>query len=1351
MHSETFTAKASVIGLGEMMDKIRYILFSLLLCVCLTVEGRNKVTRLRSVDVGIGDGLSNNSVTAFYQDRQGFMWIGTMDGLNRYDGYEFLTFRHRPGDVASLADNRIVSVTGREDEIWIGTKKGFSIYNRTTGTFCPGCCRSAESEETDTLEWPVNQVKEYKGKVYVATAGKGLWCSTAKEGICCRIPLWIAGQPTWDYHVQGIDFDAEGQIRAFVQGVGIVSGRTERPELRVTYAGVKSGHCVAMDDEANLWVGLDKGLLRYGLKDSTAVVYSQPEVQYRIEDIIYIPDYQQVWAASDGNGVICYDLNTTAFLREDQWSEELSRYKSVYALYCDREGRNWVGTLREGAHVLVNDNGMFRTIACGEGSGKDLPGNFILSFCEKSRNRIWIGTDGEGVCLWNYRNSFRTYRHDPHDPASLPNDFVADMEHTRRGTWFATYGGGVCLFDEKKESFEPYVLFNPKTGREEKYAWVLFKDAEYDLWAGMANGAGLFRYSYPDDRFEYIDVDVDGVTAMTQDLQKKLWVGSYNRVVRFDKQTLEQEVFGIGYPVRALCSRNKNTLLIGTEGGGLIVLNPETKEKRCYTERDGLPNNSVLNIVEDNNGFYWLSTYRGIAKFDIYTGLFTDYYAADGLQSNQFNYNAALKLSNGNILFGGIQGFTEVNPIALPLVAKFPEMAITGIRIDNEPIENTGQMASGVKQLKLSGEKRVLSVGFAALEYACPHKIRYAYLLEGWDTEWHYTGEEREADYSGLSAGDYVFQVKSTDINGNWNDEPFRLPVTVLPPWYRTWWAWLLYVTLAAGFGAIVMKYLRRQSRLEGEIQLSREKMRQEKELNEKKFNFFTMLTYEFRAPLTMIINPLKEVVYDGKTEREALEMAYRSSRRLLGLVDDLLLFQKVENEGGNLKVMELDLVEVVREVYSSFIHQAQSRQIRLEFVTDTDQAKVYGDRQKLEICLFDVLANALKYVREKEGRVVVKVTEEREEVVVKVADNGPGVADQDKERIFNLFYQGNARDRNGKKTGFGVGLYIVRMFITRHHGQIYCLDNTEGGATFEIRLKKGKEIFDVHEIIQVEEEPQAEEIVDEVVPEKAEELISGTDVITEEEDQKLILVLEEDRRMLNYMKTIFSDRYRMVGVTDVAAAFQQIRRRCPDMIISEALLGKASTGIEFCRVVKQNEETRHVPVILLTSAFSEEIKLQGMEGGADDYVTKPLDKGYLLARIAGIFERDNALPEFTAPRSEDQPQLTDYDKEFIDQVTEYIEDGDEHFNVGILSQKMGMSNSLLYKKIRLLTGKSVVEFVRYIRLRKAAMMLISTNLQINEIALQTGFGDIKYFRRLFQQQYHMSPSAYQKKYKIGD
>jgi streptogramin lyase len=610
-----------------------------------------------------------------------------------------------------------------------------------------------------------------------------------------------------------------------------------------------------------------------------------------------------LWVATDGGGINILNIATGVInhLVPDQYKKSLTS-ASVYAIYEDKESRKWIGTLRGGINIIDLQKNKFKTIAHDPYNKNSLINNFVLSFCEDTDGSIWIGTDGGGLSYWDRaKNTYTNYQHNQNDLNTISNNFITSIvKDSRSDIWIATYGGGINRYNRKDHSFTRYRCIYTAFKLEDRNVWKLFEDSQGNLWAGTCAGGRLYRYDRQTDKFELFDESLNDVITLMEDRQGDLWAGTFNELIRIDTKSKRHQKFRPGSSVRTIYEDKAGVLWIGTEGGGLQQLNRKSLTFTRYTESDGLSANSVLNILEDKSRNLWISTFNGLSKLDINRKVFKNFYESDGLQSNQFNYNAALVSKRGEFLFGGIRGFNIFYPDSITAAGSIPQLTLTALKINNVPVEQDSVFTKGknlftIDKITLPYEKAMLSVDFVALEYSAPDKISYAYYLEGWDKDWNYVGKLRTANYSRLNDGRYTLRIKSTNAEGIWNTKERVIQITVLAPWYRTWWAYMIYIALAGAAIYFYLLYKNRQARLKYEIQVAHIEAEKEKELNEKKLSFFTNVAHEFRTPLTLIINPVKELLYSNGQAKDTgdLNIVYRNARRLLSLVDQLLLFRK--------------------------------------------------------------------------------------------------------------------------------------------------------------------------------------------------------------------------------------------------------------------------------------------------------------------------------------------------------------------------------------------------------------------------------------------------------------------------
>lgn len=1334
-------------------------LFLAALFACSIVQAQQPISHL-----GIERGLSNNSVTCIHKDRYGFMWFGTYDGLNRFDGYGFKVSRQQLKVPNSLANNRIVTIA--EDStgyMWVGTKHGANRVKGPTGLFQPVYYSSWGKKDTlPVLSEVYSIVTNRRGEVLMGTSNHGLLVYPPNSGLARQVPL-VNGDTVFTGNIPGIVNDARGRCWLIVQNVGLCRYEEDKQRITVVNQQQKRGNCLLADNAGLLWMGTDDGVYRY---DPATNQLSRSLQATRQQDTkvfgLMIDAGHQLWVSTDGDGIFVMPAAGGA-ARQLQTGKDKSSLTSnaVYAVYEDQDQRKWIATLRGGINILDKQKSRFTTIATNPLADGSPAANFAFSFCEDEHKDIWIGTDGGGISIWNrQQNCYTAFAHKENNPGSLSNDNVTSIVKDQdNNIWVATFGGGINRYNRAKHTFEKYSC--SLNGYEDKFVWKLYIDSQNTLWAGTCMGGTIYRFNKTANRFECFDPGLRDIITIGEDRAGDLWFGTYTKLIKADRKNRQHRYYDMDFNVRALYEDKAHHFWVGTEGGGLLEFDRSTGKAKTIAEQQGLPNNAILNIEEDNKGNLWMSTYNGIVRYNPDSKQCKNFYESDGLQSNQFNYNAALRLSTGELLFGGIKGFNIFDPAAIADHTDFPALLIAGLRISNTPYEegaagSHAQPLSYLNKLVLPYDKAVFSLDYVALEYSSPDKISYAYYMEGWDNDWNYVNTQRTANYTRLHEGSYRFRIKSTNADGVWNPQERIIKITVLPPWYRTWLAYMIYGLLTGGLLYAYRFYQQRQARLRYEIELSRLQSEKEKEVHEKRLSFFTNVSHEFRTPLTLIINPVKELLYsDGRQiESKDLTIVYRNARRLLSLVDQLLLFRKADQEEEQLKIVPLDLAAICREVYLCFTHQAGMKKLQFDFNCNNEQVMAYADREKIEVVLFNLLSNAFKYTPDG-GSIGFSLSDTPEGIVIRVTDSGCGIPRDVGNRLFERFYQVTGKDTT-LKNGFGIGLYLVKQFIGAHKGTVAYESEPGMGTAFIITLQKGKDHLHGYPIF--EEAAGMESLLEELVEEddlaqmEAEEAAAEDTLDVLLSPRPSMLIVDDNGQIRDYIKSIFRNTFNIYEASEGGEGYELASRHLPDIIISDVLM-EGQSGIELCRQIKSDPALGHIPVVLLTASSSPEIKLKGIEGGADDYLSKPFDKDLFVARITNIIRSRNILQQYfykeITLNAGNQKISAEY-KEFLHRciaVTEKHLDN-PNFNIKVFALEIGISHSTLYKKVKSISGHSVSEFIRFIRLRKAAELLINTGCNVNEAAFQVGFNDVKYFREQFCKVFEMNPSAYIRKYR---
>lgn len=1334
--------------------------------------------------LGIEQGLSNNTIRAIYQDRKGFMWFGTYDGLNRYDGYAFKVFRNRFNDTGSLVDNSIHAV--QEDaagNLWIGTNQGLSIYQTAKDQFSRLQFLTYDKKVIRTLATETKDIQRTAdGTMVMASLTDGLLVCRNKTTIAVQVPLVANGNSTANYAAACIRIDAKNRIWVFVVSKGLCLLNLQTMQLNLVNETLKASFRIFPDGD-RLWVGTNNGIYSYNINTNTytrALNRFDPELATDKVADFAIDHQHKLWMVTKDNGVKVYDAagRQVTHLVADGRLNSLSN-ENFNTVFVDREGRVWLGSQRGGINIIDGQKSRFTTIAHDPLNSNSLVNSYVSAFHEMNDGRIWIGSEFGGLSLWDRKQgTFTNFKNDPHNTSSISNNFITSITTSNEGAvWIATYWGGINRFNPQNNTFQRYKCFNPiYNNAENKMVYRLCVDHEGTLWASTLQEGGikgaLYRFNKTRDRFEFFD-NLSELFSLQEDSKGVLWAGNLTQLIQIDRINKQHTFYAVGNSVRSILEDKAGSLWLGTEGGGLVLFNRnQDKITARYTMTEGLCNNAVLNMLQDAKGNLWMSTFNGVSCFSPAAKTFHNYYQGDGLQSNQFNPNSALALRSGELLFGGIKGFNLFHPESIPQTPHPSQVYLTGITVDNQPVPFTGNIT-------VPYNKAVLSFTYVVPEYATPGKIAYAYYLEGWDRGWNYAGNLRTANYTHLSEGHYVFRVKSTDVNGRWNKEEVMLRITVLPPWYRTWLAYLLYLGVITSLLYSWWWYRSRQTRLKYEVaiahldaenkraELEREKAEREKEqvlnerertIHENKITFFTNISHEFRTPLTLIINPLKDVLARKHEEQEKpdgeLQTVYRNARRMLSLVDQLLLFRKAESGMDAIRPAKQDVYSLANDVFLCFVQQAKAKRITYELDCPSQQLEVYADREKLGIILYNLLSNALKYTPEG-GAIVLQVRETENEVVFHVQDNGIGIDKETGHQLFEKFYRASGQAITAQK-GFGIGLYLVKHLTAQHKGQITFESKPGAGTTFTLNLLKGYQHFGDAVILDAAPAHPVllEELtLDDVVSNPADSLLADAEplgaVVTE---KRSVLLIDDDEQILQYLLGLFRNTYQVYLASDGEDGLNLAHKHLPDLVIADIHM-QGISGIELCKKIKEDASLQHIPVILLTASTAADVRLKGVEGGADDYITKPFDKEILVARVASLLKTRTVLQHYffnaITLNHTDQKVSQEY-KEFLERCIAIVEShlDDDNFNLKVLLAEIGMSRSNLFRKVKSVSGLSIKSFIRLIRLRKAAELFINTNYNVSETALRVGINDIKFFRTEFNKVFGMNPSEYIKKYR---
>jgi signal transduction histidine kinase/ligand-binding sensor domain-containing protein/DNA-binding response OmpR family regulator len=1347
-------SKSSTLFKKISMNKLWFFLVISLLQ--LPASGQNYPIR----HLDISSGLSNNSVASIYQDQNGYMWFGTFDGLNRYDGNDFKIYRHIHTDPNSIQGNAISCIEGDfENNLWVGTTAGPVVFNAERSSFSPLKYYDANKKIKPLNVTAYEIIAVHSLHIILVATKEAIVLYKEGEKIGTAIPF----NGKLNYIARSISYNAKKQIfYVFITGTGLCQYDIRSKKLTLLNNIITGANCIKLTTNG-LWIGSDEGAYLYNDSQNT---YSKNYFQEKTVVRDFFQQENRLWIATDGAGLYTLSKNQTApVLYRASGPVALLNSKSLYDIFESKTGEMWFGTLRGGVSMMGKKPLYFNHFKSKDPLTKkedeDPAANFMLSFCEDEKKNIWIGTDGAGMRYWNRKqNTYEVYSTTSSAGRKIQSNFVTSIvKDADNAIWVAMWKGGVCRIDPQSKAIQNFSIYNQFTKKAEQESWLLFIDSKKTLWLAVTNGGALYQFDKKQNKFVCYSTALRDVTCLYETKDGKIWGGTFNSFFEIDPKTKKVKNYHSDYTIRCITEDENKNLWIGTVEGGLLLFNRKTGTSKNYTTQNGLSSNTILRLLEDKKGNLWMSTYHGISRLNPKTNTFRNFSVSDGLQGNQFSWNAGTELSTGEFIFGGINGFNVFDPDNIKDKKNTGNFLLNDLLVNNQSLKLdspyiTEKKLEMISAAELPYEKSALSFDFVYLDYVNSEKINTAYFLEGWDKDWNYTSNNNRANYSRLTEGTYVFKVKTTDVFGNWTNEVTLATVKILPPWYRSWWAYTFYLIAAAAAIYAYVGYHKNKERLRYEIKLARMEHKKDKEHAEKQFSMFTYMAHELRTPLSLIINPLKTTI-DRKNRSEDdldLNLAYKNAKRLLSLTDQLLLFRKAETDLDELKISKINLNSLSREIYESFMQMAAVKSLNYQLIEEKTPAEIYGDYEKLEITLFNLISNAFKFTPNN-GAISIEIIENMADVSIIISDTGSGIEENDIETIFEEFKQVQSKASNG----FGIGLYVAKYFVNKHHGEITCKSKIGKGTSFTITLPKGKSHFAAMSIN--ESYPQMSPLVGELLegmpadnqdtsnhpnPENIQPSLIST--------KKVLLIVEDNPEMNHYLVQLFTKKYIVYSAANGLEGLKLVEKHMPDIVLSDISM-EGMNGLDLCIKIKQNDDLSHIPVILLTATTSNDIHLQSITEGADDYVTKPFDSDILLARVDSVLRNRGQLRKYfldSITLRENVNKVPLEYKEFLDKCIEIVEANLENsdFNLKTFSAAMGMSHSSLYKKIKAISGQTVNVFIRSIRIRRAAVIMLTENINIAQVGPQVGIEDQRYFRQQFVKLFGMKPSEYIKKYR---
>lgn len=1351
------------------MKYIPFIILSL-----FAIAGYTQPKHINFTSLTVRDGLLSNSIFGILKDSHGLMWFATTDGLNKYDGTNFTVYRNIPDDSTSLRANEVLALhEDKAGNLWVGTGGGgLSLYDRQKNTF-----RHFTFNNTGlTANAVIKSIcSDYRGKLWIASYASLYVMDTASRSVSeiylpdangnpvktvvecvfedSKHRIWIG---TWDglfrYTI------ATNSFRRFLY-------QPDDPSC----IGDNHIRAIAEDRSGNIWAGTFNGLSKLLPDEQHFTTYrhtpgNEASLSDNAVNCIVADNDGLLWVGTR-NGVNAFHIATgkwSAYKTGDGNIFSLTG-KAISCAWFDAAGIYWFGTFMRGINKYdknINLFGLKPTSTFNKNGGPPL---IVTNFAEDPPGNVYVSTYDGGLYEFDHRTG--QVRQTPvrlNGKPVQPLTILAIHRARANRLYIGTYGKGVIALNTLTGETRQITAGSVPGGPYSNDIYCFGEDSKGNTWVGT-NGAGIYvmhddkvvaTYSpTPAGPHERL-LPINGyIRAIVEDTDKNIWIGTHGGgLAVYQPVTNSWTIYNQSNSqlpsnkIQSLLCDSRGLMWVGTDGGGLSLFNKQIKQFTRFTEKDGLQNTTIYQIVEDLRGQLWLSTNTGISSMDPASHKFRNFTSYNGVQNSNFFHGSGIRLSGGEIMFGGLEGINYFNPAQLTINRNVPEVLLTDLRISNKSV-TAGEDAPIQAHVSIAESihlayKQNFALSFVALNYTIPKQNSYAWKLEGFDKDWNYTGPNNTASYTNLDPGQYTFRVKASNNDGVWSAKDTTIRIYVQPPWWRTTWAYGLYVVVIVSLALYsryrVMAALRKKLAAEQEQQQAKRLL----ELDRLKLKFLTNLSHDFRTPISLISGPVEQLIDGEKTNAklDKLHIIRRNAKRLLNLVNQLLDFRKLEEQEPSLQLSKGEFVSFVKEVSESFRDLSERKHINFSFSSTIQHLVVHFDPDKIERILFNLLSNAFKFTLEG-GHISVVLEntpdrgdEQHEWITLKVTDSGIGIPKETLDRIYDRFFQNDASAAI-LNYGTGIGLSITKEFVKLHGGTIHVESEPDNGTTFTIHIPLSIATETAFAI-----QPSAPEV---------EQPVSSKRVgrSAHKKILPIILLVEDNEDFRFYLKDSLKDNYMVVEAVNGKEGWQKALAHHPQLIISDISMPEVN-GIDMVNKLKSDKRTSHIPVILLTALNDQQQQIKGLATGANDYITKPFDFEVLNAKIKSLLELNNAMKStyvkqitLTGP----DVRIHSSDGMLLQEIVLFLEQNIENPQLSVegLSKQFGMSRSTLYTKLLQIAGQTPVEYIRSFRLERAAVLMEKSNMTIAEIAYQVGFTTPNYFARSFKQKYGMLPSEY--------
>ncbi len=1361
---------------------------------------QSKQTRFRHLTAK--DGFTSATVNTIYKDSLGFIWLGAFDGLYRYDGYEFKTYKHDPSDPTSLSNNTISNIIeDKNGRLWVGSMwSGLNRYNRISDRFK----RYYPNPDTSLLD--VNGIsciyQDREGTIWVSTPTGGL------HQYIDSLDRFISYKYDTNNPVNFKNFvicmleDSQGNFWTGTWEGLYIFNRKEKKYFNPDFLNKVDGiylfnrgkeflkfedNIITRNDLQNIkykdifedssgihWFTTSIGLLKYDPK-LNELIYFESQVgdpnslsSNTVDEIIEDPLTGEgtLWISSH-RGLNQFNKETgenTRYFHDPINSQSLP-YSVIHGLHLDNDELLWIGVENSGVSILNLTNTNYEYYMLESKQNKDQLLT-ATSFYKDQIGFTWVGTNKGGLLKYDQDMNLVDHYY------FSGSNFIYSIYETDDGRLITGTLSDLFLFDRPNNEFIHCTLISDNSVMKSARINTIIKDSFGWYWVGSIVPNGLF-YQRPDSKinthFQQINKDPLNHTDIRdfhEDKNGILWVATNGAGIFIlkpgNRDSLNFEKFksssnNVNLLNTLTIHEDQNGVLWFGGFNGLTRYNPKNDSITIFNSNNGLQVDAIYDI-EGEGQYLWLSSDKGLLRFDPIASRDKQVkimQLSDGIPFEDIYTYDIYRSEEGMIHVGGKRGtrngFFRFHPNNIKENQHIPPIVITSFQVNNKAFPLDTNIIEK-KHIFLKHNQNYFSFEFAALDYVNPEKNQYAYKLEGIDKDWVQSGNRRFINYTGIGSGTYTFRVKGSNNDGIWNEEGISMTITILPPLWKTWWAYSFYVIFIVAILYMIIWFFVRRQRLLHNLKMEQLQSDKLENLDKMKSHFFANISHEFRTPLTLILGPVAKVLtkINDDSIRQDLSMMQRNARRLQNLINQLLSLSRLEYGKLKLQAREDNIVNLVRSYFQSFESLAKQKNIELDFKSDQEIILIYVDQDKLEKILNNLLSNALKFTPTK-GRIEVTVLHHTSSVTIIISDTGSGIPQGELPHIFDRFYQANESYTKDHE-GTGIGLALAKEMVELHHGEIRVESKEGEGTRFIVTLPLGNEHLKESEIDSGSNNNKSIASVTEPMMVDFQESQPSdpvSETISESDPRPVLLVVEDNADLRVYIKDYLNESYQVLEAINGKDGLDKAIMHIPDLVISDVMMPKMD-GMEFCHKLKTDERTSHIPVILLTAKASMEDKLEGLDTGADDFLTKPFDPQELLTRIANLITQRQKLKEKYKSRlglseAKEQEVVLSSDDKFLHKAESFVKEnlGDPDFSVETFARQMAMSQSQLYRKLKALTDLTPNEMIRTFRLQRAAKLLTHHSGNIAEIAYEVGFNNPSYFSECFQKQFGKLPSEF--------